>query len=78
MTRKDGLALLESALNEVPGSIDEGTELESLAGWDSVGMLSVMALIDANVGVILPPDRIARSVTAGDLLNLVDDLRKAA
>lgn len=73
MTRKDALGLLESALNEASGSIQETTELEALAGWDSVGMLSVMALIDSNVGVILPPDRIAKSVTAGDLLDLVED-----
>ena len=73
MTRKDALGLLESALNEASGSIQETTELEALAGWDSVGMLSVMALVDSNVGVILPPDQIAKSVTAGDLLDLVED-----
>jgi acyl carrier protein len=73
MKREDGLTLLESALNEPNGSIDETTRLESLDGWDSVGMLSVMALVDSHLGVVLPPEEISRSDSAGDLLNLVKD-----
>ncbi len=73
MTRNDALGLLESALDETTGTIAETTELESLRGWDSVGMLSVMALVDSNVGVVLHPEKIAGSVTAGDLLDLVSE-----
>ncbi|MHC4399077.1 MAG: acyl carrier protein [Planctomycetota bacterium] len=73
MTRREAVGLLESALNETPGTILETTELESLPGWDSVGMLSVMALVDAHAGVVLPPDQIAQSATVRDLLGLFEE-----
>jgi acyl carrier protein len=73
MTYNDALGLLETALNEPPGTITKTTELKSLGSWDSVGILSVMALVDSSVGVVLAPEQLAKSTTAGDLLDLIRD-----
>lgn len=73
MTRQEAFALVEGALNEAPGSIGEETRLDSLDGWDSVGMLSTMAVFDERFSVVLAPDQLLACKTGADLLNLVKD-----
>lgn len=70
MSRQEALALLETALNEAPGTITESTSLDALSGWDSVGMVSLMALVDSSTGVVLPPEELRSSATAGELIRL--------
>ena len=73
MTRQEALTLVEGALNEAPGSIAETTRLDSLEGWDSVGMLSTMAVFDERLSVVLAPEKLAACKTGADLLDLVKD-----
>ena len=73
MKRRDAVALIETALNEPPGSLGEDSELRSLRGWDSVGKLSVMAALDGSLGIIPRPQGLARAARVADLLDLVKE-----
>ena len=77
MTRREALALFESALEEKAGTMHEATLLQSLASWDSMGTLSTMAIFEHNLDVTLAPERLAACETAGDLLDLLRDKLQA-
>jgi len=51
-------------------SIGVDTKLESLETWDSVNVLSYMALVDQKFGREILPDDIAKAKTVGDLYRL--------
>ena len=44
---------MEEALGMPEGSTAEGDRIDDLEGWDSVGALSVIALLDEEYGVSL-------------------------
>jgi acyl carrier protein len=46
-------------------------EMDDLEEWDSLGVLSVIAMIDSKFGVMISSEEIADVVTAGDLERLV-------
>jgi len=64
---------LEAALGRpLPGS-DPGTLLHEDLGWDSVDMLEVLAVLDAN-GVVVPDDLIGELRTLGDIHHYLANL----
>jgi acyl carrier protein len=72
MDRKQLLAQLEEALREPPGSIEETDQLKDFAGWDSIGALSVIALVDENYGIALEVDKMWACKTVADLIAIVE------
>jgi len=46
--------------------------LRDFDGWDSLAVLSVLAMADAKYGVSIKADEIRAVVTAGDLAKLVE------
>jgi acyl carrier protein len=46
------------------------TRLEDLAIWDSINVLSYMALVDEKFGKEVDPERIAQAETVGDLCRM--------
>ncbi len=71
------LADLETALNAVPASIHENELLEDLEGWDSLGVLAVISMVQANYGVGLEPSALMECRTAGNLAALIGLSRNA-
>jgi acyl carrier protein len=57
--------------------IKETDELKAFAQWDSLSVLSVIAMLDASYGVNLQAADFGKVKTAGELWNLVES-RKAA
>jgi acyl carrier protein len=72
MDKKQLLAQLEEALRESPGSVKETDRLKDLAGWDSIGALSVIALVDEQYGVTLDVSKLWACETVGSLIELVE------
>lgn len=72
------LVQVEKALNAAPGSIRLRDRLEDTAGWDSLGALSVIAVMDAHFGVTLDAGALIACETVRDLARLVTAERKAA
>lgn len=52
-------------------AVQEGSVLRDFDTWDSLSVLSVLAMIDSSYGVTLAPHELAAAVTAADLCNCV-------
>ena len=72
MDKKEFLGNIEEALRSRPGSVSEDDSLQNLDGWDSVGALSVMAVIDEKYGITLDAGELMSCQTVGDLARLVE------
>lgn len=58
-------------------AIKETDDLKSFAQWDSLSVLSVIAMLDANYGVNLHAADFEQMSTAGDLWNLVQSKKRS-
>jgi acyl carrier protein len=72
MTKAEFIEELELVLNEEEGSISESTIIEDIPGWDSTGLLGVIALLDGELDVSANVDKLRECVTIGDLITLTD------
>ncbi len=68
MDRTEFLLALDEMLELDEGTLTGDEELESLEGWDSLAVISFIALVDEKVGVVVEGERLARAKTVGDLL----------
>ncbi|MCA9323227.1 MAG: acyl carrier protein [Planctomycetes bacterium] len=66
------LAGLEHALEASPGTMNPNSVLEDLPGWDSLGHLATIAVIDEQTGVTVSADDLRACRTLADLLQLCD------
>lgn len=66
---KDFLAQVAEALNAEPSQLTVQTRLDSLEGWDSMGQVSVVSLLD-QIGVRSPPGALQKCRTVGDIAAL--------
>lgn len=57
-------------------SVQPDDVLKQLDGWDSLAVLSVLALADSKYGASIKADEIRAVVTAADLANLVESKKK--
>jgi acyl carrier protein len=62
---------LESLLEADPGTIHPETPLDRLEGWDSISVISFIAMADTEYHVTVPAKSIAACQTVGDLAGLV-------
>jgi acyl carrier protein len=53
-------------------SVDESENLHDLPEWDSLSVLSVVAMIDANYSVTLTANDLRNALTARDLWEIVN------
>jgi acyl carrier protein len=73
MTKAEFYAELESMLEMEPGTIKGNEALTDLPGWDSMAVISFIALTDSKLGVLVSPTALASSRTVGDLIKLFPD-----
>lgn len=73
MTKTEFIEELALTLNEDEDSLSPDTELESLDGWDSTGMLGVIALLDGELGVEVDVDRLRACNKVSDLVAVAAD-----
>jgi acyl carrier protein len=57
--------------------VKETDELKAFSQWDSLSVLSVIAMLDANYGVNLRAADFEQITTAGDLWNLVQSKKRS-
>ncbi len=72
MDREQFLRRMEEALAAPRDSLAETHRLEDLEGWDSIGILAVIAVIDEHYGVTLGAEAIANCQTLADLALVVE------
>lgn len=68
----DFVRRLAEALNEDTAQLQEGTALADLEGWDSVGQLAVIALVDECFNQRINVDALRKCQHVGDLLQLIN------
>jgi hypothetical protein len=73
VTNEEFVAKLAEALNEDPAAVHLETPLADLEGWDSVGQLSAIALIDECFNRRVNVGELRRCVHVHDLLGLLRD-----
>ncbi len=69
MNLEEKLSLIAEALDIGPGTLKPETRLEDLQEWDSLGMLSLITMLDKHFSVRLQPDEIRALVTVEDILS---------
>jgi acyl carrier protein len=71
-TNNEFVRRLAEALNEDEAAVQETTVLTDLEGWDSVGQLAVIALVDECFNQRINVDALRKCQRVGDLLHLIN------
>jgi acyl carrier protein len=71
MSESEFYLKLDEVLDLAPGTLKGGEELEGLEGWDSVAVITFIAMADSEYGVVLPPKEIAACRTVNALADLI-------
>ncbi|HPQ38602.1 MAG TPA: acyl carrier protein [Synergistaceae bacterium] len=66
------ITLLAETLDTDEEILTPAKELEQLEEWDSMGIISVIAMLDKKYGVQLKADQIQALKSVGDILNLME------
>jgi len=74
MKKEDKIKLIAETLeiDLEQTSLSEETPLVSLKEWDSIGIISVMAMMDREFGKEITAEQIAKLDTIGDILGLME------
>jgi acyl carrier protein len=73
MTIKEFLLLLDNLFELEPGTVKGNEGLDSFEAWDSLGIISFMALVDEHFSVGLQATQLAESKTVTDLIGLLGE-----
>jgi acyl carrier protein len=71
MTKREFLSLFEEILEAAPGSLKGDEVLPGMEGWDSLAVVSLIAMVDEQFDVTLSPKEIAKAGTVADLIGLL-------
>ena len=70
MIPSDFYLLLDDMLELDPGTISGTERLEDLEGWDSLAVISFIALVDEKFDTLVETDKLAAAESVGDLYAL--------
>jgi len=73
MTKQDFLRELENVLELDVNSINEDQILDDLDNWDSLSVMTFIAMVDEKTGVTLSASKLADAKTVTDLIVLLGD-----
>ena len=73
MGNKEFLLSLDELLELQPGTLKGPENLDSIDGWNSLAVISFMALVDELFGIVLQPRQMAGCSTITDLMALLGD-----
>jgi len=73
INKAEAFAIIAESFNEDVSNIAEGVPREQLEGWDSMGILLLMAEFDEKFNITIPEDRLEKLLTIDDILQLLAD-----
>jgi len=73
MNRREFLLCLDEMLELDAGTLTGGEALEQLEMWDSLAVISFIALVDERLGIVVQGERLAQAKSVNDLIELVAD-----
>lgn len=71
MTKAKFIERLGAELGIPPANLPEEVQLSSFRSWDSMGQMAVLAMIDAELGLEIPPGGLQKCRTVEDLVAMV-------
>lgn len=73
MTRSEFLAELDAMLELDAGTLTGAEALDGIDSWDSLAVISFIALVDERFNTVVAGEDLAKAKTIDDLLALVAD-----
>lgn len=71
MDQSGALAWVAEVFEEEPGKITPDTRRDEIAGWDSMGVLALMAGMDNDFDIVLSPEEVRAMKNVGDILQIL-------
>jgi len=71
MTRAEFLGLLDEITEAKPGTVKGTEQLTELEGWDSLAVVSFIAVVDEHFGVTLSAEKLQKCRSVDDLVSLL-------
>lgn len=71
MTIEEKITLIAETLDTDQNNIKPDAELKSIEEWDSMGVISTIAMLDRKFGKILSAEQIEELKTVRDILDLM-------
>lgn len=71
ITKQDALQIIATALDEALDDVQPEANLKELEGWDSMGILLMIAEFDERFSLIIEEEKIASLKCVNDILNLL-------
>jgi acyl carrier protein len=71
MSQEEALKWITALFEEPPGTFTPETVLSSVAKWDSLGVLTLMAALDEKFELLVTADNILPMQKVGDILELL-------
>lgn len=72
MTVKEKLNLLEEMLLMDKDTLEEAAELTGIEEWDSMAVISAIAMIDDIFGKEIEPDEVKKCKTVKDIIDIME------
>ena len=77
MTPAEFYALLDEMLELEPGTLSGAERLDELENWDSLAVISFIALVDEHFNVLIESDKLSAAPTTGALYRLATEQKAA-
>ena len=71
MTQTEAIAWIAQVFETSPDQLTPDTHRENVPAWDSLGVLTLMASLDSDHGIVLTDDDVQTIKTVGDILNVM-------
>jgi acyl carrier protein len=71
MNKTEFICAIAEILEISPGGLSGQEDLESIGNWDSLSIISFVAMVDADLNQSIDPEKLKQARTLDDLASLV-------
>jgi len=72
MTIKEKLNHLEELLDIESDTLNADIELDQLSQWDSMAIISIIAMFDSDFGKVVTPNEVKGFITVNDIIDKME------
>jgi acyl carrier protein len=69
MSIKEKLNMLEELFDIEKDTLNEETRLDEISQWDSIAIISLIAIFDDSFGKVITPKEVKKFITIKDIIN---------
>ena len=71
MTQIEAIQWIAKVFEASPDQLTSDTHRDNVPAWDSLGVLTLMASLDSDLGIVLTDDDVQAVKTVGDILDVI-------